>query len=329
MPIPILRTLVLLSCLGFLFLVSFVEPAVEAWEPPEVQFPEDNPVSAASVDFGSNLFFETLLSRDSTISCQSCHLITDAFADHLPVGMGVDDRTVTRNTPSLFNIGLHPTLMKDGKFATLEEQVLGPINDHREFDLSPEQVVERIASQPSYQEQSMAAYGEPVSMATIQKALANFQRIIVSNDTPFDAYMRGDEAAISDAAKAGWKLFQSERLNCRACHSGFDFSDYSFQSNGYFDAYPDSGRAIITRKPEDVAKFKIPSLRNVATTWPYMHNGSVASLCEVLQTYAKGGSGHANQSERIRKFELSKEEEDQVMAFLEGLTEQRFLEEDE
>lgn len=317
--------ILVLSCLATFLLAASLPNQQTSWEAPEVIFPADNPVSDASVSFGGSLFSETLFSRDSTISCQSCHILGDAFADHLPLGMGIENRKVTRNTPSLFNIGMHPYLMADGKFATLEDQVLGPINDHREFDLSPEEAVERIGSMPLYQEQSQAAYGAPVSIETIQKALANFQRIIIAEDAPFDAFMRGDDNAISASAKNGWKLFQSDALNCTACHSGFDFTDYSFQNNGYFETYADSGRAIITGKPEDIGRFKVPSLRNVALTYPYMHNGSVETLSGVLKTYTRGGSGHVNQSDELRAFELSEVELEDLEAFLESLTEMRFL----
>ncbi len=295
------------------------------WEAPEVIYPDDNPRSEASVDYGGALFFESLLSRDSTLSCQSCHLITEAFADHLNVGVGVDERMVTRNNPSLFNVGMHPYLMKDGKFPSLEAQVLGPINDHREFDLSREEAVERIGSMPLYQEMSMKAYGTEVTIESIQKAIANFQREIIAEKSPFDDFMRGDTSAISASAKNGWRLFQSDDLACASCHSGFDFSDYSFQNNGYFDTYSDSGRALMTGLASDVAKFKVPSLRNVELTYPYMHNGSVDSLSQIIRRYAEGGSQHQNQHPVLEGFEISTSEIQDLEDFLNSLTEKRYL----
>ncbi len=245
----------------------------QLWKFPEVEYPVDNPLTDASINFGGSLFFETLLSRDRSVSCQSCHLISQAFADHLKVGEGIEGRKVTRNTPSLFNVGFHPSLMKDGKFATLEDQVLGPINDHREFDLNPEEVEKRIAAIPMYQEMSQQAYGEPVSIEIIQKALANFQRALISKNSSFDDYMKGGVDSISMSAKRGFNLFSSDELNCTACHSGFDFSNYSFQNNGLHEVYLDSGRALITHSSGDIGKFKVPSLRNIALTYPYMHDG--------------------------------------------------------
>lgn len=320
-------SLFIISAFASIFIfVNCTEPKPQKWELPKIQYPENNPRSEASVDFGGALFFESLLSRDSSLSCQSCHLITEAFADHLNVGVGVDERMVTRNTPTLHNVGLHPILMKDGKFETLEEQVLGPINDHREFDISPEIAVARIGSMPLYQEMSQKAYGEPVSIETIQMALANFQREIVAQNSPFDDFMRGDSSAISISAKNGWQLFQSAELGCQTCHTGFDFSDYSFQNNGYFEAYSDSGRAAITYKDEDMAKFKVPTLRNVAITYPYMHNGSVDSLTQIIRRYASGGFAHPNKHEAIDGFEITKSELADLESFLESLTEKRYLE---
>ena len=297
----------------------------EFWEFPEVEYPADNPLTDASINFGGSLFFETLLSRNRSVSCQSCHLITQAFADHLPVGEGIDGRKVTRNTPSLFNVGFHPSLMKDGKFTTLEEQVLGPINDHREFDLNPEEVEERIAAIPMYQEMSQQAYGEPVSIEIIQKALANFQRALISKKSSFDDYMKGGVDSISNSAKRGFELFSSDELNCTACHNSFDFSNYSFQNNGLYKAYADSGRALITHSNQDIGKFKVPSLRNIALTYPYMHDGSVETLEEVIRNYAKGGSKHKNQSKEIKGFKINDEEMKDLIAFLEALTEKRLL----
>ena len=295
------------------------------WKKPEVIFPEDNPLSEESIELGGALFFETLLSRDRSVSCESCHLVTEVFADHLPLGVGIDGKKVTRNTPSLSNIGLHPYFMKDGKFATLEDQVLGPINDHREFDLSPEEVVKRLREVPYYNELSLAAYQDSITIETVQKGLANFQRIITSDSSAFDLYMRGNTAAISASAKAGWTLFNSPELNCIACHNGFDFTDYSFQNNGLYSNYADSGRAMVTRSDLDIGKFKVPSLRNVALTSPYMHDGSVETLEDVIKHYAKGGMSHPNQSSEITGFKLSATQQQQLVDFLMSLSDYRYL----
>ena len=300
----------------------------EKWEIPEIKFPKDNPFSNESIELGSVLFSENLFSQDTSISCQSCHMPHMAFTDQLKVGEGIFNRKVTRNSPSLINVGLHPYLMKDGKFQTLEEQVLGPLKDHRELNIEHDELLMRLKSVPYYDKMSQKAYGSELTIEIIQKAIANFQRIIISKDTPFDAYMNGKKNAISESAKKGYLLFKSDKLNCIKCHNGFDFTDYSFQNNGTYSTYIDSGRAIITKNDADIGKFKVPSLRNLSLTYPYMHNGSFQTLEEVIKHYESGGKISKNKSPLIKGFTLSVDERQNLLEFLNSLTEYRYLEED-
>lgn len=297
------------------------------WEKPQVKFPEDNPYSEESIKLGGDLFFSSLFSRDSSISCQSCHMLTETFADHLPKGEGIKGRHVERNTPTLFNIGLHPYFMFDGKFSSLEDQVLAPIKEHREFDMTPELVVQRLQSIPIYNEMSQAAYGKDISIDVIQKALANFQRVIISDKSKFDKFMR-KEVSLSEEEQKGWELFQSPALNCNQCHSGYNFTNYEFENNGLYEEYEDRGRFLITKDSNDLAKFKIPTLRNIAITFPYMHNGSLSSLEEVIDHYASGGGNHSSKSNFIKGFKISTEERSFLIAFLNTLTEERLLNKD-
>jgi cytochrome c peroxidase len=296
----------------------------EEWKRPEVVFPDDNPLTDAGIDLGGALFFETLLSKDSTLSCQSCHMVGEAFADHLMVGAGIKGRQVTRNTPTVFNVGLHPYFMADGKFKTLEDQILGPINEHREFDMTPDEVVERLRSVPRYNELSLAAFGEELTIDGVQKSIANYERILFSDDSKFDYYQRG-EAELTTEELKGWELFQSEELNCIQCHGGYNFTNYAFENNGLDKTYADSGRAGITKAAVDLAKFKVPTLRNIAITYPYMHDGSVESLDEVIVHYAKGGVGHVSQSSLIAGFHMSDIEKKSLLAFLNTLTESSLI----
>ena len=300
----------------------------EKWEIPEIKFPKDNPFSNESIELGSVLFSERLFSQDTSISCQSCHMPHMAFTDQLEVGEGIFERKVSRNSPTLMNIGLHPHLMRDGKFQTLEDQVLGPLKDHREFNIEEDELLQRLKSVPYYNKMSQKAYGSDLTIEVIQKAIANFQRIIISKDTPFDAYMKGDKNAISQSAKEGYALFKSDRLNCVKCHSGFDFTDYTFQNNGTYVNYADSGRAIITQNTADIGKFKVPSLRNLSLTYPYMHNGSFKTLEEVIEHYESGGKASKNKSPFIKGFTLTTDERQNLLDFLNSLTEYRFLEDD-
>lgn len=315
--------LVTFGLIGLLNLNGF-SGKVEKWERPEVIFPVDNPYSDASVELGSALFFESLLSKDSTLSCQSCHLNDVAFADHLPVGEGIKGRKVTRNTPSLMNIGLHPYFMADGKFASLEDQVMGPINEHREFDMNAKEVVKRLKTYPYYNELSQKAYGTEITIEVVQKAIANFERIIVSDQSKFDRFKRG-EISLTKMETEGWKLFTSTELKCHQCHSGFNFTNYAFENNGLYEVYADSGRALITKEPKDLAKFKVPSLRNIGLTAPYMHNGSVNTLDEVIAHYASGGREHFSKSDLIQGFQISDAEKEALIAFLHTLTEERLV----
>lgn len=178
-PIPICL-LIVFACNSGASIVESEIGSIPNWEKPVVKYPDENPFSESSIELGNELFFEILLSKDSSISCQSCHQITDAFADHLPVGEGIMGRTVTRNTPSLINIGHHPYFMADGKFISLEEQVLGPINEHREFDMSPEEVIARLQTIPRYNELSNKAYSENINIEVVKKALANGKGIFSS-----------------------------------------------------------------------------------------------------------------------------------------------------
>ena len=297
---------------------------VKKWERPELIFPEDNPVSDVSVELGGALFFESLLSKDSTLSCQSCHINNIAFADHLPLGEGVKGRHVTRNTPTLFNVGYHPYFMADGKFKTLEDQVLGPINEHREFDMNPEEVIQRLKTVPYYNELSQKAYGRELDIDVVQKAIANFERVLISDNSKFDQFKRG-ETPLTEQEQMGWELFNSPKLNCYQCHSGFNFTNYAFENNGLVVAYSDSGRALITHRGEDLAKFKVPTLRNIMITAPYMHDGSLETLDEVIDHYSAGGKGHSSQSDLINGFELTPNERTALLAFLATLTEERLL----
>lgn len=324
---PLTFSFLLIVCILTIGTATIHNKTTPKWERPAVKYPEDNPFSEKSIELGGILFFEVLLSKDTSISCQSCHLITEAFADHLPVGEGILGRTVTRNTPSLINTGLHPYFMADGKFSSLEAQVLGPINEHREFDMSPEKVIARLKSKPIYNELSNAAYNKDIDIDVVQKALANYERIILSQDARFDQFMDG-EIELTQEEEIGWELFKSPNLNCIQCHNGYNFTNYSFENNGLYQSYSDSGRALITGKEQDIAKFKVPSLRNIAITYPYMHDGSINSLEEVIDHYSSGGKNHASKSELIKGFPLQPNEKKALIAFLKTLTDNRFLEEE-
>lgn len=289
--------------------------------------PDDNPLTPEKIALGKKLFYDESLSVDSTISCGSCHRIENAFADHLPISKGVEGRTGFRNTPTLANVAWQPVMSMDGGNPSLETQPYIPIETHEEMDFNMVLLSERLSSDPVYVSEFQQVFGRNPDPFGITRALAAFQRTIISGQSRYDQYaFQGNTNALSTAEKNGMNLFFSAELGCANCHSGFMFSDGSFQNNGFFDNYDsDPGRARITTLATDVGKFKVPTLRNIEVTAPYMHNGSVETLSEIIDRYAEGGSGHVNQSAFIRPFTLTAEQKNDLIAFLYSLTDETLL----
>ncbi|MCZ4410455.1 c-type cytochrome [Cryomorphaceae bacterium 1068] len=293
---------------------------------PSMEFPDDNPFTKVSYNLGKKLFFDPILSRDSSISCGSCHLPGKAFSDEFSVSLGVDDAPGTRNSPSLANVGYQPYFMREGGVPTLEMQVLVPIQEHNEFDFNILLIAERLNQNPEYVEMSLEAYDRAPDAFVITRAISNFERTLISGNAPYDRYfLQGDEAALNESEKRGMDLFFSDELACSSCHSGFNLTDYSFGNNGLYAAYADIGRKRLTGLDADEALFKVPSLRNVEVTGPYMHDGSMATLQEVILHYESGGEEHPNKSEQIQGFELTNAEREDLIAFLHSLTDTDFI----
>ena len=294
---------------------------------PDMEFPEDNPYSKEAWALGKALFYDPILSADSTVSCASCHLPELAFSDGLKTSIGIHDRIGRRNSPSLANIGYHPYFTREGGVPTLEMQVLVPIQEHDEMDFNIVLVAERLKRNSYYSQASVDAYQRPPDAFVITRALANFERSLISGNSKYDAFLRGD-AQLTAEENRGRQLFHSEALNCSSCHSGFNFTDYRFTNNGLYEEYEDPGRERLTNDPLDEALFKTPSLRNVAITGPYMHDGSISTLNEVIDHYQKGGFGHRNQSPLIKAFNLSNSDKEALVAFLNCLTDYEFINND-
>jgi cytochrome c peroxidase len=293
---------------------------------PEPNFPEDNPFSEASYELGKKLFFDPILSKDSSISCGSCHSPGRAFADNNAFSMGVEGRLGSRNTPSLANVAYHPHFTREGGVPSLEMQVLVPIQEHNEFDFNIVLIAERLAYRADYIELAERAYGREPDPFVIVRSLANFERTLISGNSPFDQYyFQGLSNALNAAERRGMDLFFSDSLACSSCHGGFDFTDYSFRNNGLYLNYADSGRMRLTGLESDRALFKVPSLRNVEVTAPYMHDGSIESLEEVIEHYQSGGASHPNKSTLIKGFKLNPQEVQDLVGFLETLTDHEFL----
>lgn len=292
---------------------------------PSMNIPADNELTVVRVELGKMLFYDKALSRDSSTSCASCHLQSHAFSDVINKSIGIDGRTGMRNSPPLFNLGYHPYFFADGGVPTLELQVLAPVQDVNEMDHDFLQAVERLAQNPKYQELGKIAYDRDFDAFVLTRAIAAFERTMISGNSAYDKYINGQGSAISDAAKRGLDLFNSERLSCSGCHSGFNFTDFSFKNNGLAVAYADTGRMRVTALPEDRDKFKVPSLRNIALTAPYMHDGSIATLPEVIEHYNSGGEANPHKDERIKPLLLTSQEKSDLLEFLYSLTDNEFI----
>lgn len=292
---------------------------------PEMPIPADNQLTRTRVALGEKLFHDPILSRDRTISCESCHHQVNAFADPVAISPGIDNRLGFRNSQALINLAWHPTYFRDGGVRTLELQVLAPIMDHNEMDLTVIEAVERLRKIPAYVQMSQVAYGRQPDAFVITRAISAYERTLISGDAPYDRFEQGDSAALSPAARRGKDLFFSARTSCRNCHDGFNFTNFGFENNGLYAAYADSGRTRVTLDPSDRGKFGIPTLRNIAVTYPYMHDGSLETLEEVVEHYNSGGEAHPNKSPLIRPLGLNEGEKADLIAFLHALTDESFL----
>ncbi|MES2799718.1 MAG: cytochrome c peroxidase [Bacteroidota bacterium] len=287
----------------------------------------ENPTNADKIELGRRLFFDQQLSSDQSISCASCHIPELAFTDQKALSDGVKGRKSMRNAPSLLNVAYQKTLMFDGHITSLEEQAIVPIQDHFEMDMKMGEVVKRLRKNLYYQKAAQRIFKRDFDAFVLTRSLAVYERSLVSYDSDFDRYYYGKvDDAINASAKRGWKLF-SEVLYCTKCHVPPHFTNFAVANNGYFtDGSADQGRFRIHLDSSDIGKFKVPSLRNVAITFPYMHDGKLKSFEEVLKNYESGGKGSRNQSALINKFTLTSKERNDLIAFLNTLTDSKFKE---
>jgi cytochrome c peroxidase len=295
--------------------------------PPGAPFPpipSDNPLTTASVQLGKALFFEPRLSRDGTISCASCHHPDRAFSDTVPLSHGVEGRLGLRNAPSLVNTAYLPYYFRDGGVPSLELQAIAPIHDPQEMDHAIQAAAETLRDEEPYASLSLKAYARPLDPFVITRALSSYQRTLIGGWSRFDRYLyQGETSALTPSELNGWALFSSPELNCTACHTGRDLTDHGFHNIGQYMDYADPGRWRITFQAEDHGKFKTPTLRNIARTAPYMHDGAMATLGEVIDHFASGGHPHPNRSPEMRTFVLSPQERSDLIAFLHALNDER------
>jgi cytochrome c peroxidase len=291
--------------------------------PAGIPYPDSNPYSEAKADLGRALFFDTRISFAQTHSCASCHLPDKSWSDGLPIAQGEGASIMKLRTPTLANIAFLSRLGWDGKFRNIEAVTFGPIlapsNGHMTEDL----LLDRIKSLPSYGALFAAAFPDnQINRRNIELAVATFERSIVSGMAPFDRWVTGDEAAIGDAAKRGFALFNGKG-QCAQCHSGWAFTDGSFHDIGVASGDEiGRGRYFPTSVKLKYA-FKTPTLRDIARRGPYMHDGSVATLQAVIDLYDKGGIARPSRSELIKPLGLSASEKADLIAFLTSLSDDR------
>lgn len=284
--------------------------------------PTDNQPTKFRVELGKMLFSDPILSRDSSVSCASCHF-GSTMADTTQFSKGIEGRVGERNTPSIINVAYQNTFLWDGGVPTLEQQVLAPIDNHKEFDFDANEIVKRLQKHPIYRDLTIKAYKQEPSVFTLTRAIANFERTLIKANSKYDQYLYGNNVnALNDAEIRGMNIFFGENGECFHCHGGFNFTDNSFRNNGLYEIYPDSGRARITQNPADAGKFKVPSLRNVDLTAPYMHDGSIKTLEEVVKHYVSGGKKHRNKSAILVPLKLTEQEQKDLVSFLKTLSNQ-------
>lgn len=291
---------------------------------PNIDFPEDNEFTQARWNLGKKLFFDPILSIDSTVSCASCHAPTLAFSDNKAFSLGVNDLLGNRNASPLFNLAYHPYFTREGGVPTLEMQVLVPIQEHNEFNHNIVLIAEELAQDAVYTQMALAAYNRTPDPFIITRALACFERSLLSGNSRYDQHLQNP--IFTPSEQRGMDLFFGNKTNCSSCHSDFNFTNYAFENNGLYEEYEDEGRFRLTNEETDRALFKTPSLRNIALTAPYMHDGSMETLEEVVAHYNHGGKNNPHKSELIQPLHLSQEEQRDLLNFLESLTDESFVE---
>lgn len=284
--------------------------------------PANNPITQGKVELGFRLWFEPLLSANNKMSCATCHDFRKGFSNSQPNAVGVTGARGNRNVPTIYAAAYQHETFWDGRAASLEEQALGPIQNPVEMNETLENVLRKLNNHPYYRAKFQEVFQSPPNAEGMAKALASFERALVVKPTAYERYQAGDENALNGAQKRGMLLFMRRNTECFNCHRGPDFSDHNFNNIGVGmdQSNPDLGRFNLTRDPLDHGAFKTPTLINISRSGPYMHNGSLKTLREVVDFYDRGGTPNANLDPRIRPLNLSEENKNDLVAFLESLS---------
>jgi len=299
-----------------LAITGFAGPALAGpFDLKPVPYPADNAYSPIKAELGKKLYFDPRLSSDGSVSCASCHNPALGWSNDQPRGIGVKGQLGGRNSPTVINSAYNPQQFWDGRAASLEEQAKGPIGNPVEMGSSLDQAVKTLKGIPGYVQAFDAVFPkEGITGDNIVKAIATYEREIVSNPAPFDAFQHGDKTAMSESAQRGWDLFRG-KAQCISCHNGPTFSDGRYHDIGIDDG--DEGRFAVTKKDRDHFKFKTPTLRDVALTAPYMHTGHDPDLMTVMKFYNKGGDRKGNE---LKPLGLKDQDLEDLVAFMHALT---------
>ncbi len=299
--------------------------SLQQWLMPEVPYPEENVPTDARVELGKMLFFDTRLSGDGNMSCATCHSPLYGWSDGLKTARGFQSKVLGRATPTIYNTAYQSIQMWDGRKKTLEDQALGPMVSSDEMNIGVDGALAAVKSNAEYQALFENAYpGQGVTGETLSMAIASFERTVVSNNSRFDQWVKGNKKALTKREINGFKLFvDPEKGNCAVCHSAPNFTDDSFHNIGlasFDNPQADMGRYAI--KPIRILKgaFKAPTVREIAHTAPYFHDGSAATLEDVVEHYAQGGASKSNLSPNIKKLNLNDKEKADLVAFMKALS---------
>ena len=287
----------------------------------QMEIPKDNPLTAEKVELGKILFFDPRLSVDDTVACASCHSPQFGFSNGLATAIGVKGQRGGRSSPVAINRAFSTHQFWDGRAASLEEQALGPIQADIEMGHSLKAVIAKIKTIPGYRTRFRKTFGTDVTSEGIAKAIASFERTILSGNSPFDRYEDGDKRVLSSSARQGLKIYRS-KANCTNCHVGFNFTDEDFHNIGVGmdKTKPDLGRFAVTKNEADRGAFKTPTLRDIALSAPYMHDGSLKSLGKVIDYYDRGGTKNPWLDKKMKPLGLTAQEKRDLLAFLKALT---------
>jgi cytochrome c peroxidase len=287
-----------------------------------ILWPKENPYSVEKAELGRLLYFDKRLSADNTVACASCHAPEKGFTDQLPVSLGIRGQKGGMSAPTVINRGYGMLQFWDGRANSLEAQAVGPIANPIEMGHTHEGVVRDLQKIAGYREHFKKAFGtDEINIDRVAKAIATFERTVVSGNSPYDKYRAGNKKALSASQIRGLDVYFN-KAKCDACHEGPNFTANSFHNLGVGSqkATPDVGRFAVTKDPADWGAFKTPTLREIANTAPYMHDGSLATLEEVVDYYDKGGVKNKNLDERLKPLNLTAQDKKDLVEFMKSLS---------